>query len=81
MAEPDNYPRSDEMTPTGQFRAMPDVSQNTAEFRAFTRKYENEGDQPWAAAASGGRSANRTAIMVGVLAVVVVAIVLAVLFG
>jgi hypothetical protein len=35
------------MTTTGQFRATPDIARNTAQFRAFTTKYDSEAEQPW----------------------------------
>lgn len=34
---------------TGEFRATPDLSASTAEFKAFARAYDNEPDRPWTA--------------------------------
>jgi hypothetical protein len=34
---------------TGEFRAAPDVSANTAEFKAFARAYDSQPDRPWTA--------------------------------
>jgi hypothetical protein len=34
---------------TGEFRATPDLSASTAEFKAFARAYDKEPDRPWTA--------------------------------
>lgn len=34
---------------TGEFRATPDLSASTAEFKAFARAYDSEPDRPWTA--------------------------------
>ena len=62
---------------TGEFRAQPDVSASTAQFRAFA---ENEADQgrPWDMGAPG-RSVAKMAIIVVIVAVELAAIAIAVL--
>jgi hypothetical protein len=62
---------------TGEFRATPDVSASTAQFRAFA---DNEGDagRPWDMGAPG-RSVAKMAVIVVIVAVVLAAIAIAVL--
>jgi hypothetical protein len=62
---------------TGEFRATPDVSASTAEFRAFAER-EAEPGRPWDMGASG-RSVAKMALIVVVVAVVLAAIAIAVL--
>jgi hypothetical protein len=62
---------------TGEFRATPDVSASTAEFRAFAEG-EAEPGRPWDMGASG-RSVGKMALIVVVVAVVLAAIAIAVL--
>jgi hypothetical protein len=81
----DRYVRNNLPTNTGEFRAAPDSSASTAEFRAFAagqQSTEQRGadgswpEQPWAGGAPAARSGRTIAIIVGVI--VVVAIVVAV---
>ena len=58
---------------TGEFRAAPDASANTAQFRAFAGENAGEPDAPWEMNAPG-RSVGRLAGIV-----ILVAVVLAVL--
>jgi hypothetical protein len=73
---------------TGEFRAAPDISASTAQFKAFARAYDSQPEQPWAAdswpaqPADGGpgvAGSRRTAVIVAVVVVIVVAIVVAVI--
>jgi hypothetical protein len=45
----DRYARNDLPTNTGEFRAAPDVSASTAEFKAFAKAYDSQPAEPWAA--------------------------------
>jgi hypothetical protein len=62
---------------TGEFRATPDVSASTAQFRAFAES-EAEPNRPWDMGASG-RSVTKMALIVVAVAVVLAAIAIAVL--
>jgi hypothetical protein len=75
MPERDDDPAARPGPPltTGEFRATPDASANTAAFRAFAGKQASEAEAPWEMKAPG-RSVGR---LVGI--VVLVAIVLAIL--
>ncbi len=86
----DRYVRSDLPRTTGEFRAAPDASASTAEFKAFVAN-QDQGDaqrsgrggmwpeQPLAAAATKNGS-NRTVVLV-VAAVVVIAIIIAIILA
>ncbi len=69
--------RPDRPMSTGEFRATPDVSASTAQFRAFAES-EAEPGRPWDMGASG-RSVTKMALIVVVVAVVLAAIAIAVL--
>ncbi|HXP19039.1 MAG TPA: hypothetical protein VN840_05255 [Streptosporangiaceae bacterium] len=80
----DRYARQDLPRTTGEFRAAPDLSASTAEFKAFAKAYDSEPDQPWtdgswpaqpAAGQPYGRRSGRTAAMIAA-AVVAVAVVI-----
>ena len=82
----DRYARNDLPTTTGEFRAAPDISASTAEFKAFASS-QNRGpdesaaggawpEQPWAGETSG--SGSKRPIIIAVGAIVVVAILLAI---
>jgi hypothetical protein len=75
MSERDDYPATGAGRPmtTGEFRAAPDSSANTAQFRAFAGQQTGDAEAPWDMKAPG-RSVGRLAGIV-----VLVAIVLAVL--
>jgi hypothetical protein len=73
MSERDDFPGTGQPMTTGEFRATPDASANTAQFRAFASEQAGNDAAPWEMKASG-RSIGR---LVGI--VVLVAIVLAVL--
>lgn len=90
MSERDDRYAANEQSRTGEFRAAPDVSASTAQFRAFASGLDNKAEQgrqggawpeqPWAGDAPG-RGSNRTpALIIGaiVLVAVVIAIVVAV---
>jgi len=84
----DRYVRSDLPRNTGEFRAAPDASASTAEFKAFVAGQDREDgqragpgatwpEQPWAGEAKDSGS-NRTIALIAA-AVVVVAIVIAII--
>jgi hypothetical protein len=62
---------------TGEFRATPDVSANTAQFQAFAEQTAEPG-KPWEMGAPG-RSVAKLGLIVVVVAVVLAAIAFAVL--
>jgi hypothetical protein len=82
----DRYARHDLPSTTGEFRAAPDISASTAEFKAFVSSQDRgpeesvaDGtwpEQPWAGEAPG--SGSKRPIIVAVGAIVVVAILLAI---
>ncbi len=59
---------------TGEFRATPDISASTAQFRAFAASQDGDGGHPWSMRA---RARNVAALAGVIAAVVVVLIVLA----
>jgi len=63
---------------TGEFRATPDVSANTAQFQAFAEQNSAEPGRPWEMGAPG-RSVAKLALIVVIVAVVLAAIAFAVL--
>lgn len=80
-----NLPRN-----TGEFRAAPDISASTAEFKAFAARQTDDiarstdsgswPAQPWPGEAPSSGSGRNTTLLVGgivVLAVIVVALILA----
>jgi hypothetical protein len=71
--QPGNGPR---MT-TGEFRAAPDISASTAQFRAFADDRPDD-TRTWAAAQAPSRSPAKMAMLVGgivVLAIIVILVV------
>jgi hypothetical protein len=60
---------------TGEFRAAPDSSASTAQFRAFA---DGEAEKPWEMAAPG-RSVAKMSLLIVVVAVVLAAIAILVL--
>lgn len=78
---------------TGEFRAAPDVSASTAQFKAFAarqtdgiRRAADSGswpEQPWPGEASGGSSGRTTTPLLigGVILLVIVAVVLVIAFA
>jgi hypothetical protein len=88
----DRYARSDLPRTTGEFRAAPDASASTAEFKAFVASQDREGaqrggqggawpEQPWAGEAPRGSRSNRTIAIVVAAIVVVLIIVLIITVG
>jgi hypothetical protein len=89
----DRYAGSDLPRTTGEFRAAPDISASTAEFKAFVANQEREGgaqrggagglwpEQPAAGEAPRSNPGNRTIAIVAAAAVVVIIIVLIVALG
>jgi hypothetical protein len=86
----DRYVRSDLPRTTGEFRAAPDASASTAEFKAFVANQDRENaqrggpegvwpEQPWAGEAKQSGS-NRTIALIAAV-VVVVAIVIAIIIA
>jgi hypothetical protein len=86
----DRYARNDLPSTTGEFRAAPDISASTAQFKAFAKAYDSQPEQPWAAESwpeqpgigdSPRAGSSRTAILVAAVilaAVVITVVVLAV---
>jgi hypothetical protein len=73
---------------TGEFRAAPDVSASTAQFKAFARAYDSQPEQPWAAdswpaqpadSGAGPAGSRRTLVIVAAVVVVAIVVVIAVL--
>jgi cell division protein FtsX len=77
MSEGDNNPPGDADFPrtTGEFRARPDISASTAQFRAFAAAQDAEADRMWPDRAAR----NRTALVVAAVAAAVVLIILVIL--
>lgn len=63
-------------TSTGEFRARPDISANTAEFRKFADGQGSDAEPPWAMATPGRNVAKLAAIVIGVAAILVIIAVL-----
>ena len=61
---------------TGEFRATPDISASTAQFRAFAAEDDQDAQRPWAMRAPRRRVA---ALAAAVVAVAVVLVVIAIL--
>ena len=61
---------------TGEFRARPDASASTAEFRAFARDQNTGSESPWNMSAPGRNVAKMAAIVVGVAVVLILIAVL-----
>jgi hypothetical protein len=74
MSERDVDPATsaDLPTSTGEFRARPDISANTAEFRAFADGQDSDAEPPWAMRAPGRNVAKMAAIVIAVAVVLVV---------
>ncbi len=85
----DRYARHDLPTTTGEFRAAPDLSASTAEFKAFVSAQNREPsdgavggawpEQPWAGETSASDSKRPIILAVG--AIVVVAVILAIVLA
>ena len=84
MSEHDDRPASTDLPrTTGEFRAAPDISASTAEFKAFVSKVDRDDqqrggpsgawpEQPWAGESGAGGSRRTTAIAVGVIVAIAV---------
>lgn len=79
----DRYARSDLPRTTGEFRAAPDASASTAEFKAFVANQDREGaersgaggvwpEQPWAGEAQRSNSGRTIALVAAAVAVVII---------
>jgi hypothetical protein len=87
----DRYARGDLPRTTGEFRAAPDISASTAEFRAFAAGRDQEGDQresggawpeqPWAGQAPGQGSRRTMMLLAAAIAVVVLIVVIIIAVG
>lgn len=88
----DRYGRNDLPSTTAEFRAAPDASASTAEFRAFAAGQNAATDrtrqgldawpeQPWAGEAPARNSGRTTTIVIGAIIVVALVVTLVVLFG
>jgi len=89
----DRYARSDLPRTTAEFRATPDLSASTAEFKAFASKRDRDDDdqrgpgsggvwpeQPWAGEGPS-RISGRTIAVAGAVVAVVVIIILIIALG
>lgn len=79
MSERYEDPHSSAMS-TGEFRAAPDISASTAQFRAFAES-EAEPGKPWDVGAPGRNVAKMAAIVVAVAVVIAVIAILIVTVG
>ena len=87
----DRYARNDLPRTTAEFRATPDLSASTAEFKAFASKQDRDNDQRggpggvWPeqprAGAAPNRGSVRTIAIVGAVVAVVVIIILIIALG
>ena len=87
----DRFARGDLPRTTGEFRAAPDISASTAEFRAFVAGRDAEDgqqasagswpEQPWAGQAPAQRSRRTMTLLAAAIAVVVVIVVIIVAVG
>jgi hypothetical protein len=87
----DRYARGDLPRTTGEFRAAPDISASTAEFRAFAASQDAvEGqrgsggawpEQPWAGQAPAQGSRRNMVLLAGAIAAVVVIVVIIIAIG
>ena len=78
----DRYARNDLPSDTAEFRAAPDASASTAQFRAFAADQDRPGDQrradgswpeqPWAGESPSGSSGRTVALIIGVVVVLAV---------
>jgi hypothetical protein len=93
MSERDNrYSHNDLPSTTAEFRATPDASASTAQFKAFASGQDigTSGsrpgadawpEQPWAGEVPARNSGRTPAIVIGAIVVVVLVIALIMLFG
>jgi hypothetical protein len=83
----DRYAGNDLPSTTGEFRAAPDPSASTAQFKAFAAGVEDRAtaswpEQPWSGQAPGRRASGRTAALaLGVIAAIAVIVVVVLLVG
>ncbi|HKR67445.1 MAG TPA: hypothetical protein VJT16_01205 [Streptosporangiaceae bacterium] len=88
----DRYVRSDLPRTTGEFRAAPDASASTAEFKAFVAKQDPEDaqragpggmwpEQPWAGEAKRSGSTRTIALIAAAIVLVAIVIVIIVAVG
>jgi hypothetical protein len=78
MSERDITPsgNADPPTNTGEFRATPDISANTAQFRAFAAGHDGDAERPWTMRAPGRNVATLAAVVGGVAVVLIIIAVL-----
>jgi hypothetical protein len=93
MSEHDDQRASGDLPrTTGEFRAAPDISASTAEFKAFASGLERDGqqrganagawpEQPWAGEAVKSGSGRTIAIAAAVVVAIVIVVVLIVAVG
>ena len=85
----DRYVGNDLPRTTGEFRAAPDASASTAEFKAFAAgtvggPVTDSGswpEQPWAGDPPSGGSRRWVGVVVGVVVAIIVIVVIAVVFA
>jgi hypothetical protein len=71
--DPDPQASAELPTTTGEFRARPDISASTAQFRAFAGSAGSDTDAGWAEGRPA-RSNARVALIAGIVVVVLVVI-------
>lgn len=72
--DPDPQASADLPTTTGEFRARPDISASTAQFRAFASSPGSDTDTRWTDG-QPARSTGRIALIAGVVVVVLLVII------
>jgi hypothetical protein len=88
----DRYASTDLPRTTGEFRATPDASASTAEFKAFVANQDQQDSerggqrgswpaQPWAGDAQGTGSRRTLGLIVGAVVVVAIVVILIVALG
>jgi len=88
----DRYASTDLPRTTGEFRAAPDLSASTAEFKAFAAGQDQQDaqrggvrgswpEQPWASGAQGTGSRRTLFLVAGAVVVVAVVVILIVALG
>jgi hypothetical protein len=88
----DRYARTELPRTTGEFRAAPDASASTAEFKAFVASQDQQGaqrtgaggswpEQPWAGGAPKTGSGRTVGLAIGAAVVVAIVIILIIALG
>jgi len=84
----DRYARSDLPRTTGEFRAAPDISASTAEFKAFVANQDRGGadpretegaawpEQPWSGQAPRGNRSRTIAVVAAAVVIVIIVVII-----